>query len=204
MADESKLDFFLPDAEVLQGVKRQLIDAGIDSRAIPQDWLAAICAAFVKQISTKKEGYSYISRLLNFHWQQGSNTKEFIILDDNGNEYAEADHDDVVLVSGCLVKGKPIHPSRVRIRRKPEYRCDDCGSRTFCVTEVFNYHKDRIESLCNMCLKFSEEPKHREQYNSSLCADCGDLNCVHNPKLEEHKQENATCQDKQALVFGRT
>lgn len=199
MSDE-KLDGFLPDEETLYSIRRKLVDAGVED--VNMEWLRAVSAAFVKHISTSKEGYNYISRLLNFHWQQGANTKEYLVLDRNGEVCREADAEQVHIFSGCLVNGVAVRPSNIRIREKPGYRCDDCGTRAHCVTETLNYRRDDLESLCNTCLKHAEEQRQQNLHSSGMCHECDDLNCPHNPKLEEHKLENEPCQPHH-LAFGR-
>jgi len=136
---QEKLDAFLPDTETLQLIKSQLVKAGVDSSSIPDYWLYAICAAFAKHVSSSEEGYNYISRLLNFHWQRGINTKEYILLDHAGNSIQEINYKEISVFTGCLVQGKPVHPSWVRVSDKTGYKCDDCGIRTYCVTEALDF-----------------------------------------------------------------
>lgn len=193
MSDENKLDGYLPDFETLHLIKRQLINAGVESSSIPEDWLQAISAAFVKHICRTEEGHNYISGLLNFHWQQGSNTKEYLLLNERGDEIQEVKPKDISTFRGCLVEGVPTHPSRIRIKDLPGYKCDDCGTRAHCVTEVLNYRRDRIDSLCNTCLKYSDECKQRDAHVVGMCDDCDDFNCPHNPKMDEHILENTVC-----------
>lgn len=193
MNDENKLDEFLPNIETLYGIRTQLTKAGVDSSAIPEDWLKAISAAFVKHICKTEEGHNFISQLLNFRWQQGLNTKEYILLNERGEEIKDIQPKDISTFNGCLIAGVPVNPSRVKINDLPGYRCDDCGVRAHCVTEVLNYRRDQIDSLCNTCLKHSEEAKQRDYHVVGLCDSCDDLNCPHNPKMEEHRLENEVC-----------
>ena len=177
-----KLDNFLPDDETLYGIRRQLVKAGVNEDDIPADWIPAISASFAKYISTSEEGYNYISNLLNFHWQQGKINKQYTILNDIGQAIRDVSPSSVYLFTGVIAEGKRIPPSQLLIEDLPLFKCDGCGVRTHCVKEVVDWKKDRLESLCNLCLMYSEDTKQREEATPGMCDGCSDIMCTHNPE----------------------
>ena len=177
-----KLDGFLPDGETLYGIKRQLVNAGVREEDIPRDWVSAISAAFAKYISTSQEGYSYISNLLNFHWQQGKINKQYTILNDIGRPIRDINPRSIYIFTGAIADGERIPLSQLLIEDLPLFKCDGCGVRTHCVKEVINWKKDNLESLCNVCLTYSDIPKQRDEATPGLCDECTDIMCTHNPE----------------------
>ena len=178
-----KLDEFLPCDDVLHGIKRELTRAGVPEEDIPLDWLPAISAAFGKHISTTEEGYNYISDLLNFHWQQGEINKQYTVLNAIGQPIKEVNPGLVYIFTGVLADGKKVAPSLLQITELPLFKCDGCGVRTHCVKDVINWKRDNIESLCNTCLTYSDDPKQKDEAYPGLCEECTDIMCIHNPDL---------------------
>ena len=177
-----KLDGFLPPEEILYGIRRQLVNAGVREEDIPTNWIPAIAAAFSKVISTKEEGYNYISNLLNFHWQKGKIDKQYTILNEIGQPAKDVKPGSVYIFTGILVDGEKIHPQQLLIEDLPIFKCDGCGIRSHCVKEVVNWKRDSLESLCNMCLMYSDDIKQKQEADMGLCEGCSDLMCIHNPR----------------------
>ena len=177
-----KLDHFLPTGEILAGIKRQVVKAGVREEDIPLDWLSAISAAFAKHISTSEEGYNYISSLLNFNWQRGKINKQYTILNDIGQPIRDVSPNSIYIFTGVIAEGMRVPLSQVLVEDLPLFKCDGCGVRTHCVKEVVNWKRDNLESLCNLCLSYSEDSKQRDEATPGLCETCTDIMCTHNPE----------------------
>ena len=168
------LSDFRPTGSMVQDIKRELVNAGINGENIPVDWLEAIAAATFKWIASKPEGLKQASRLLQATWKQGAMNEEYFF------HGGKVQHDDVYFMQATMVKGEMVPPSSVESKDKYKVQCDECGGSVHCVRDVYNYNKDRTDSLCNACLSQNEDLRLREHGDQSLCDICPDTTCVHN------------------------
>ena len=168
------LSDYRPNRDMTQDIKRVLMNAGIQGEDIPLDWLEAIVAATFKWIASKPDGLKQVSHLLGGSWRQGRRDKDYFL---NGKD---VDHDDVYFMEAVMVKGMMVPPSSVKEEDMYKVQCDECGSSVHCVKDVYNYRKDRTDSLCNTCLSHNEDLRIRDSGDPSLCELCPDTICVHN------------------------
>lgn len=159
---------------MIQDIKRELVNAGINNENIPVDWLEAIAAATFKWIASKPEGLKQVSKLLQATWTRGALDEEYFF------QGEEVTHKDVYFMQASMVKGKMVPPSSIESKDKYKVQCEECGSRVHCVADVYNYRKDRSDSLCNACLSHNENIRLRDFGEPGLCDICPDTTCVHN------------------------
>ena len=173
---EEKLDSFIPPLEVLNAIRRQLINAGIGPEGIPEDWLVAIAAATNMAISKDQIVQKFVVERMRMKWKRGEDNKEYEYYHPENGEVYPVSPEKVTYYWGAAVFGKPVDPELVTSMNKTTVPCDGCGVSVYCSKEVASNGK--ILTLCRACLLQSE---HRAEANDT-CNNCTLTSCVHNPK----------------------
>lgn len=182
--NQEKLDSFIPDADAIAGIKRQLVNAGIEPEAIPIDWLVAIVAGTTKWISQTPDGMSYVVNRLGFQWTQGKDDYVYEYNDyESGNSFVIKPK-QIHFFAGAAINGKPVNPRLISSSKNKMEQCDGCGITSHCIKNVRDPAKDRLQSLCNACLYQSDSPRIKEMGNSIICNECTCLDCYHHPKAQ--------------------
>lgn len=168
------LSDFRPDMSMVVDIKRELTSAGVEGDSIPMDWLEAIAAATFKWIATKPDGLRQVSNLLKGSWSKGRPDEVYTL------NHEEIKHDDVYFMKAVLVKRQMIPANSLKIKDKFKVRCDECGTSSHCVKDVYLHLKDRTDSYCNACLTQSDDLRLRDNGDMGMCSLCPDTTCVHN------------------------
>jgi hypothetical protein len=184
---EEKLDRFLPSKEMYHGIKMQLVKAGIDPTAIPEDWLITILAAVSKWQLCTQDGIAETINNLGFDWTTGKDEVFYEYFSPVGT-VEEVNSKDIHFFAGASIRGRPIKPSNIIISKRDEFSCSSCGVKTYCVKEVRNPVIDDIESICNACLTLHENRKMRDKTEGKECSTCTEHKCYHNPRYIGRKQ----------------
>ena len=160
-------------------MRRQISKAGLDPDSVPTIWVNIVGAAMAKWVSSTSEGFNYISNILEFEFAKGDDSQQYIV--DTGDGALDLDADDVHTVYGCLVKGRPVAPSRLHSMDILTNECHGCGVVKHCVSDISNPVTSRLEWYCNHCLMYHEHPRVNDFGNSSRCLDCRAVDCSHHP-----------------------
>jgi hypothetical protein len=183
-----KLDGFRPSAEVLAGVRRQLVSAGVDPDTIPEDWLFAIVAAMTKWSFRTPSGLEFSLQWLGAQTKKGLDDFDYEYSDSQtGNSY-QINPDRVMYFAGASVNGYPVDPQSIYSSKKEENQCDSCGTRRHCVKDVRDPVKDRLESYCNACLSYHDNPRLSSGCSVHKCETCTDVGCYHNPRYRKDQR----------------
>lgn len=177
---EEKLDQFMPSMEMVAGVKRQLVAAGIAPEYIPMEWLNAIVAA-VNKWHTTKEGANTLFNQLGFQLIRGKDDKEYEYCDAWGNRYS-IPPTQVMFVQGALVHGNPVNPGSIVVTSKVSAQCEGCGITGHCIEEIRNPSTDRIETLCNTCRAMHNNTRISSTASTNKCTSCTVVSCYHHPR----------------------
>lgn len=168
------LSDYRPNNDMTQDIKRELMNAGIDSGDIPMDWLEAIVAATFKWVATKPDGLRQVSALLGGAWERGKSNKTYSI------DGKEVSHDEVFMMKALLAKGRVTSFGRLKVEDVAKVRCDECGTSSHCVKDIYSYRRDRTDSFCNACLVQTDDLRMRDHGDMGMCDTCPDTTCVHN------------------------
>lgn len=177
-----KLDKFAPSPGVIAGVKRQLVNAGVAPESIPHEWLSAIIAAQTKWQCTSMDGMAYVVNTLNFQWTTGKDEFQYDFHDPNSMDVYKLKSGQVHFFAGAAVNGHPVHPNCIVASRRPTSQCDSCGIVSHCTKTVRDPSRDRLETLCNVCICMHEITKVQEQGSKDLCRHCTFTTCHHHPQ----------------------
>lgn len=179
-----KLDKFLPNPDVVAGVKRQLIEAGVHPDSVPQDWLIATIAAMTKWQCQTAEGAAHVVNSLGFQWSTGKDEFQYDYHHTDGSIH-RLKPNQIHFFAGAAINGKPVHPRCIVASKKQTAQCDGCGATTHCVKTVRDPSRDRLETLCNTCLTSHEISKVREHGRGDMCRRCTTVDCYHHPQSEK-------------------
>jgi hypothetical protein len=186
-----KLDAFMPPAEVVEGVKRQMVNAGIDHTSIPVDWLVATIAAMNKWSRTP-DGLKYVINSMGFTWTRGRDDRLYEVYNPQNGEVYPVPSAHVVFFSGVAVRGHPIDQTLLQSFDKINQQCDSCGIRAHCIKEFRDPSKDRLESLCNYCLSMDDLKRVKFGGDPSICEECTVTTCAHHPRMtSNHSKQRA-------------
>jgi len=166
------------------GVKRQLVEAGIDPDAIPMDWLEASVAATFKWMSETSEGGLHGANILELEWFRGDDGNQYKIHDHQQQAIRSVKSEDVYFLRGAVIEGRTVPFSQVSSSRKENESCDCCGINSHCTKDIRDPSLDRMERLCNNCMIKHEHPKVRDEGDQSRCENCTVLTCPNNPARE--------------------
>lgn len=180
--EDGKLDAFRPSLETLSGIRRQLVDAGIPTEQIPEDWLIAITAAMTKWISRDRHGMAFVVNALGFRWKTGDDDKIYRYIEPTTQNVYEIDPKQVHFFAGAAVRGVPTDPTNVEITERITEQCDGCGISAHCLTDIRDPVSDRIERLCNNCRTLSDNPRVRDKGDPMVCEECTVRDCYHHPR----------------------
>jgi hypothetical protein len=179
----NKLDYFRPTRETLAGVRRQLVEAGIPSESINDDWVEAAAAAMAKWINCDPNGQAYAIKLLNFEVAHGDPSKEYVLLPVMaGAPEKKLKPGDVCFFRGIQVCGEPFPITQLRITDKEKECCDSCGISSHCCKTLLDIGRDRLTTLCQNCILAHENLRIRDQGNYGACQDCTNGRCPNHPK----------------------
>jgi hypothetical protein len=177
-----KLDRFLPSLETTTSIKRQLINAGIDPDAIPEDWLVAIVAAMTKWQCQTQDGLKFVVNMLGFQWRKGLDDHVYEYDDHNTGVTHRIPPDKIYFFAGAAVAGNPVNPADITVSKPEHLQCEGCGISAHCVKEVWDASRGRSERLCNTCAVMSENPVVKQGGCPKKCDDCTKVCCYHHPK----------------------
>lgn len=183
-----KLDAFFPSAEVTEGVKRQLVNAGIDPNTIPMDWVVAAIAATHKWQQQTQEGLVHTVNLLGFKFKRG--------LDDHNYDYENPYSGEIVRVpahrvyffAGASMLGRPVSPDSIIISKRETDQCESCGVSAHCLKTIRDPRTDRQERLCNNCISLHDSLTVNQQGEQRICRDCTKTTCFHHPANNRQKR----------------
>jgi hypothetical protein len=163
-------------------VRRQLLEAGIPSETIPDDWLNYIVAATRKWIATSREGAADAADLLGMKTFRGNSDKVYALVAHDEVVEHITDGENVWFLQGLVVDGVVTDPSRLRISSKGREQCSSCGTLVSCVKTIRDPYSDRLETLCNKCITFSDHPQVRDQGGLDICRQCTVTTCANHPR----------------------
>lgn len=166
---------------MISGVKRQLVEAGIDPDSIPMDWLEAASAATFKWMAETADGGLFGANILELEWFRGEDEKQYRLHDHQQQVIKPVKSEDVYLLRGAIVNGKSVPFSQLSSVNKESENCDCCGIISHCTKIVKDPVTERLERLCNHCMARHEHPKIRDEGDDSLCRNCTMLSCSNNP-----------------------
>lgn len=182
---DEKLDRFRPSPEVINNIRRQLVNAGIALEAIPHDWLVAIVAAMTKWECQTQSGMEFVVNLLGFQWKQGEDDKDYTYIYE-GKEHSIPSN-KITFFSGAAAFGKPINPVNLLTEKKHHKNCESCGIQAHCIKDYRDASKDSFEGLCNACASYSDVAQIQAQTSLRVCQDCTCTSCYHHEKNRARK-----------------
>lgn len=186
MADDGKLDAFIPSAETLAGVRRQLVDAGVDP--INEEWLLVVVSAMTKWQTTTADGMRFFVNSLGFCWKDGEDDKVYRYIDPQTQTVYDINPKDIHFFSGSAVRGVPIDVNSLEVYDRKAEQCEGCGICAHCLKEVRDPISDRLERLCNNCLWQSDNFRIKDQGDPMICEECTVTHCYHHPRRQRSRQ----------------
>jgi len=182
---DNKLDRFFPSPDTVAGVKRQLLNAGIPAESIPHDWLVAIIAAQTKWQCSTADGMAFVVNSLGFQWTCGKDEYQYDFHDPNSMDIYKLKSNQVHFFAGAAVNGCPVHPQSIAISKRATAQCEGCGIVSHCTKTIRDPSKDRMETLCNVCICHHEYSKVQDLGERDLCRRCTASDCYHHPQSKK-------------------
>jgi hypothetical protein len=174
---------FYPPTEVVENIRRQLLDhLHLDPLQVPsREWLALMAAATFRSMATCQDSTVFATRFLGLVAQKGDVTKNYTVRTPDGRQ-VQYNSEDVLLLRGVTVNGKPIVFTGLKISDKVKNSCDGCGGKTHCVVDIMDPDmREMIMSYCNHCTVHHTHPKVHDVGSHDLCKKCPSLSCAHHP-----------------------
>lgn len=145
-----------------------------------------------KWLIKTEDGVKYTSRLFNFDLKQGENDKEYTLVDNESRRTYPLKNTSVWFFSGVLVDGVPtpiVDPHRnghlpkyeLEIEDSAKNKCDSCGIVSHCLKEVMDPYSEKLQSLCNYCLTYHENPRVKDFGGIENCNKCSVIKCKNKP-----------------------
>lgn len=163
------------------GVRRQLLEAGIDASVIPEDWLSYIVAATRKWMSTTRDGAQDAAELIGIQTIRGSNDKAYALVAPDETVEHVIKGDDVYFLQGLIVEGRVTPPQQLRIFEKGREQCRGCGTLVPCTQVIRDPYNDHLDTLCNYCRTFHDHPQVRDTGGFDVCGQCTVTSCANHP-----------------------
>lgn len=176
----TKLDLYRPNPSTFQGIRRQIIESGIDPDHINNQWVEVAIAATAKWLSTTEEGARVFSSLMGFRTTKGMEDKEFIYYpeeNDTGPTELPIKPSDITFFQGITINGLPAKITQLEVKDKKEDNCEDCGIMSHCTQVILDPYTDQLMRLCNNCVVNNENSKVYDQGDRDGCRACTKLNC---------------------------
>jgi hypothetical protein len=181
MSQERKLDQWMPPPEMKRGIKEILILAGMHPSHIDPVALDTYAAAACKYLSTTDEGIANAMGLFRFHVKRGEPDKSYTYTDTQTRVEMQVRPEDVGLIYGCTLRGKPVSPSQVQVFRREMKSCESCGVQAHCTKDIRNPGTDKISTLCNTCISLSDDHRISQYGHLGDCRTCVATKCFHHP-----------------------
>lgn len=162
---------------MMQGIRRQLIESGIDPNVIPNEWVEATVAAMSKWVSTTPGGSRAIAGLMGFESILGSNDHEYTYYPEEGPVEVPIAPENISFFRGVMVNSTPVHFSMVDSKVRSEEYCEDCGIMGHCTKTVLEPFSDKLMRLCNFCIAHHSDPKIYDQAYKNDCESCPKTRC---------------------------
>lgn len=187
-----KLDHFDPTLEMILGIKRQLLQAGIPEEEIPYDWLRSMIAATCKWFITTQDGLEHFSRLFCFDLKAADDDKDYLLVDNINRTTIALENKQVTFFEGVMVDGRPVAIAdttregpipalELEFSDSSKNQCEDCGIVSHCLKEIRVPFTEKLMALCNYCLTYHVHPRVSEQGGTRICQECTVTSCRHHP-----------------------
>lgn len=183
----TEIEGALPPAPktMLSHVHQLCIRAGVP---ITEASLLFAARAITQYLAETGEGKQVMLKLLNSTVVEGSYMKQYYPEGFFGEEAKKLDHRALIEYRGWIFKGKAYPWQAVEIENRPDLEhCDGCGGKfpkAYCAknVRVYSVGKERLDTLCNHCRLFSDDPKVRDTASQRVCGDCSATSCQFHPK----------------------
>lgn len=128
-------------------------------------------------------------KILDSTLKEGTYKEQYFTKNGFGEKDKPLDYRGIVEYKGFIYNGKGVPHTAVFVQKGVDTEaCESCGGlfpKTYCTKTVRDPRTDGLETLCNNCRLYSDNPTIRDTSSSSTCGNCEMNGCNYHPSRND-------------------